>query len=102
MPIATEYGWLMLYHAYNQDHTYRLGVCMLNSDDPSIVIHRPKEHIFEPREIWELRGDVPNVVFSCANLVVDGSVYVYYGAADHVIGLATIGFADLLDYARFG
>ena len=102
VPIATEYGWLMLYHAYNQNHTYRLGVCLLDSDDPSIVIHRPKEHIFEPREIWELRGDVPNVVFSCANLVVDGIVYVYYGGADHVVGLATIGFADLLDYARFG
>ncbi|HAL17574.1 MAG TPA: glycosidase [Anaerolineaceae bacterium] len=102
VPIETEYGWLIVYHAYDPSHTYRLGTCLLDLDDPAIVIHRPKDFIFEPREIWELRGDVPNVVFSCANLVVGDTVYVYYGGADHVIGLATIGFAELLDYARFG
>jgi predicted GH43/DUF377 family glycosyl hydrolase len=49
--------------------------------------------------LWELRGDVPNVVFSCANPVVDGTVYVYYGGGDHVIGLATCGLDELLDFA---
>jgi len=102
VPIETESGWLMLYHAYDPSHTYRLGICLLDLDDPSRVIHRPKGFILEPQEIWELRGDVPNVVFSCANLVVGDEVYVYYGAADHVIALATIGLSDLVDYARFG
>jgi len=102
VPIETEHGWLMLYHAYNDDHVYRLGVCLLALDNPARVIARPKDFIFEPRELWELRGDVPNVVFSCANPVVDGNVYVYYGGADHVIGLATCTFDDLLDFARHG
>ena len=102
VPIETEHGWLMLYHAYNDDHVYRLGVCLLALDNPARVIARPKDFIFEPRELWELRGDVPNVVFSCANPVVDGTVYVYYGGADHVIGLATCTFDDLLDFARHG
>ena len=102
VPIETEYGWLTPYHAYDQSYTYRLGVCLLDLENPSIVIHRPKDFIFEPREIWELRGDVPNVIFSCANLVVGDAVYVYYGGADHVIGLATARFADLLEYARLG
>lgn len=102
VPIETEHGWLMLYHAYNDDHIYRLGVCLLDLDDPSRVIHRPNDFIFEPQELWEMRGDVPNVVFSCANPVVDGTVYVYYGGADHVIGLATCALNDLLDFARHG
>ena len=102
VPIETEYGWLMLYHAYDLSHTYRLGVCLLDLEDPSKVIHRPKDFIFEPQELWELRGDVPNVVFSCANPVVNGTVYVYYGGGDHVIGLATAQLTDLLDYARLG
>jgi predicted GH43/DUF377 family glycosyl hydrolase len=102
VPIETDHGWLMIYHAYDSSHTYRLGACLLDLEDPSVVIHRPKDFIFEPREIWELRGDVPNVVFSCANVVVGDEVYVYYGGADHVIGLATVGLAELLDYARFG
>ena len=101
-PIETEHGWLMLYHAYDEQHVYRLGVCLLDLDDPGRVIHRPKDFIFEPQELWELRGDVPNVVFSCANPVVNGVVHVYYGAADHVIGLATCRLNDLLDTARFG
>lgn len=99
-PIETEHGWLMLYHAYNNDHEYRLGVCLLDRDDPSCVLSRPREPIFEPQELWELRGDVPNVVFSCANPVVGGTVYVFYGAADHVIGLATCPLDDLLTYAH--
>jgi predicted GH43/DUF377 family glycosyl hydrolase len=73
----------------------------LDLDDPSRVIHRPKGRIFWPEALWELRGDVPNVVFSNANPVVDGTVYVYYGGADHVIGLATCSLADLLDFARY-
>lgn len=102
VPIETEHGWLMLYHAYDSSHTYRLGACLLDLDNPAVVVHRPREFIFEPRELWELRGDVPNVVFSCANPVVDDKVYVYYGAADHAIGLATIGLPELLDFARRG
>jgi predicted GH43/DUF377 family glycosyl hydrolase len=66
------------------------------------VINRPKDFIFEPQELWELRGDVPNVVFSCANPIVDGKIYVYYGGADHVIGLATCSLSNLLDFAMNG
>ena len=101
-PIETEYGWLVLNHGYDADHVYRFGVLMLDRDDPTHVIHRPAEPIFEPRELWELRGDVPNVVFSNANPVVDGTVFVYYGGGDHVIGLATCALADLVDYALGG
>ncbi|MFQ5592637.1 MAG: glycosidase [Anaerolineae bacterium] len=99
VPIETEHGWLVLNHAYDQDHVYRLGVVLLGLDDPSRVMRRPREPIFWPEELWELRGDVPNVVFSCANPVVDGTVYVFYGGGDHVIGLATCRLDDLIEFA---
>lgn len=102
VPIKTEHGWLCLYHAYDRGHVYRFGVVLLDLDEPSRVLHRPQEPIFWPEEIWELRGDVPNVVFSCGNVVVGDKVYVYYGGADHVIGLATASLAELVDYARHG
>jgi len=101
VPIPTEHGWLLLYHGYDQEHIYRLGVCLLDRDDPSQVLNRPQGYIFEPEEMWELRGDVPHVVFSCANPLVGKDVYVYYGAADHVIGLATCSLDELLDFARY-
>ncbi len=99
VPIETEHGWLTLYHGTDQDNAYRFGVCLLDLDDPSRVLNRPRATIFWPEELWELRGDVPNVVFSCANPVVDGGVYVYYGGGDHVIGLATCRLDELLDLA---
>jgi predicted GH43/DUF377 family glycosyl hydrolase len=77
-------------------------VVLLDLDDPSQVIHRPRDPIFWPEELWELRGDVPNVIFSGANPVLDGTVYVYYGGGDHVIGLATCRLDELLDFARSG
>jgi len=99
VPIKTEHGWLCSYHAYDRAHVYRLGVCLLDLKDPTKIISRPRSSIFYPREIWELRGDVPNVVFTGANVVVNNDVYVYYGAADHVVGLATACLDDLLEFA---
>ncbi len=101
-PIETDHGWLMLYHGYEHQNIYRFGVCLLDREDPARVLNRPREPIFEPEELWELEGHVPNVVFSSANPVVNDIVHVYYGAADHVIALATCRLDELIDYARFG
>jgi beta-1,2-mannobiose phosphorylase / 1,2-beta-oligomannan phosphorylase len=97
-PIETEHGWLCINHAYDQQRIYRMGAVLLDLDDPSKVICRPKQPIFWPEQLWELRGDVPNVVFSCANPVVNGEVYMFYGGGDHVIGLATCRLEDLVSY----
>jgi len=102
VPIETEHGWLLLYHAYDDEKTYRFGVCLLDLEDPTRVIARPKPFIMQPEETWELRGDVPCVVFSAANLVVDGTVHVYYGGADRLIGLATCRLDELVEFARRG
>ena len=99
VPIETEQGWLLLNHGYNEDHVYKFGVVLLDLHDPTQVLARPKTAVFWPEELWELRGDVPNVVFSCANPVVESVVYVYYGGSDHAIGLATCTLDDLLSFA---
>lgn len=102
VPIESEKGWLLFYHGTDKDHVYRIGVALLDRDDPTKVIHRPKEPILEPEEVWEVRGDVPNVVFSNANIRVKDTVYVYYGGGDHVIGLATCQFKEIVQFALRG
>jgi predicted GH43/DUF377 family glycosyl hydrolase len=99
-PIETEYGWLVLYHAYDFNHVYRLSACLLDLDDPTKVIARPQGFLLEPEEVWELKGEVNMVVFSGANPVVEGVVYVYYGGGDRVIGLATCGLEELVEWVR--
>ena len=39
---------------------------------------------------WEINGYEANVVFSCGQAVIDGKIYVYYGGADTVIGVAQL------------
>jgi len=100
VPIETEHGWLVLYHAYDYDHVYRLGACLLDLNDPRRVIARASHFLLQPEETWEIKGDVPHAVFSAANPVVNGQVYVYYGGADRVVGLATCELDALLDWVR--
>lgn len=99
VPIETERGWLVVYHAYDFEHIYRFGVCLLDLEDPTRVISRPTGFLLEPQEVWEIKGDVPWAIFSAANPVVDDTVYVYYGCADRVISLATCSLAELLEFA---
>lgn len=88
----------MLYHGYNEQHVYCMGAALLDLEDPRKVLKRPEASILEPQETWEIKGDVPNVVFGCANPVKDGVVHLYYGGADRVIGVATASLDELLDW----
>jgi beta-1,4-mannooligosaccharide/beta-1,4-mannosyl-N-acetylglucosamine phosphorylase len=101
VPIKTEKGWLEIYHGVFQNCSgfiYRLGVCLLDIDDPSKVISRGDDAILWPEHDYERRGNVSNVVFT-SNAIVenDGTVKIYYGAADTCIGLAEAKLDDLID-----
>jgi len=87
-PIRTEAGWLEVYHGVDGGHCYRLGLVLLDLDDPSKVVKRHPEPILEPETDWELFGDVPNVVFACGAILFGTELWVYYGGADTVIGVA--------------
>ena len=95
-PFKTDIGWILIYHGVSNSFEYRLGIALLGLDDPGKVIARQVQPILEPELDWEINGHVPNVVFSCGQVVVDGILYVYYGAADTVIGAAKINLADII------
>jgi predicted GH43/DUF377 family glycosyl hydrolase len=96
-PIKTSKGWLLFYHGTDENHIYRLGILLLDLNDPTKVIYRSPEPILEPVEVYERVGLTPNVVFTCGAVEKDGKYFVYYGAADKVIGVATIGKEELLE-----
>ena len=76
---------------------YKVGAMLLDDADPTKILARTDEPIFEPEMPYETEGEVPNVVFPCGALVIKDTLYVYYGGADKVIGVATMKFQDLLD-----
>ena len=103
MPIPTPEGWLLIYHGVKEVAThpiYRLGLALLRRSEPRHVIARCDEWVFGPEAPYELEGDAPNVVFTCGALVRDGVVWMYYGAADTRVCLATAELSDLLDAVR--
>jgi beta-1,2-mannobiose phosphorylase / 1,2-beta-oligomannan phosphorylase len=98
-PIKTPQGWFVTYHAVDVKGVYRVGVMMLDLDDPGKVIARTPEPIMEPEEDFEWNGLYPHgVVFPTANVVVDDVIYVYYGCADQTIGVATAHFPSLVEF----
>ncbi len=102
-PLETSDGWLILYHGVRNTAAgaiYRLGLALIDLEDPSKVLKRSTEWIFGPEEPYEKFGDVDNVVFSCGWILdeVTGIVRMYYGGADSCIGLATANVEDLLQY----
>lgn len=94
-PIKTSKGWFLIYHGVSENKRYCLGGALLDLEDPTQVIARQAEPILEPELEWEIQGHVPNVVFSCGQARIDDDIYVYYGAADTVIGVAAIGMSDI-------
>ncbi len=97
-PIKTKYGWLLLYHGVSRSHnTYRVGAALLDLKDPSTVLARSTDPLFEPIEDYEKNGIVNNVVFPCGAVVEKGIVYIYYGGADTVTGVATMELDVILE-----
>jgi beta-1,4-mannooligosaccharide/beta-1,4-mannosyl-N-acetylglucosamine phosphorylase len=115
-PVKTQQGWLHVYHGvashFSSANVYQAGVVLLDLHDPAKVIGRCRFNILEPREPYELLGQVPNVVFPTGMIVEqydaegfglpDSPVKIYYGAADAVIGLATTTVQELLAATREG
>ena len=99
-PVKTDHGWLLIYHGVDEDHVYRLGVALLDMNDPTVVLKRQEAPILEPEEEWERHGDVPNVVFSCGQVMRDDVLYVYYGGSDTVIGVATADKEQVLVFLK--
>jgi predicted GH43/DUF377 family glycosyl hydrolase len=102
-PIETDDGWLLIFHGVKEiagAPTYRLGLALLDKDDPRRVLARASEWVFAPEAEYELHGLLGNVVFTCGAIRRGDEVWMYYGAADTVVGLAIAKLDDLLEFVH--
>jgi predicted GH43/DUF377 family glycosyl hydrolase len=102
-PIRTAEGWLLIYHGVKDmagRPVYRLGLALLDLDTPRKVIARAARWVFAPEADFEQRGLLPNVVYTCGALLRGDDVWMYYGASDTVIGLATAKLKALLTFVH--
>lgn len=108
-PIATQDGWLAVIHGVeetNQGRVYRAGAMFLDRANPLRLIGKLHEPLFGPTEPWEVgsvknfEGEVANVVFPTGTALFGDTLYIYYGAADHRIAVASVGMKGLLETLR--
>jgi predicted GH43/DUF377 family glycosyl hydrolase len=104
-PIELDYAWLEIYHGVKNTSfgpIYRMGAVLLDIENPAQVIARSAVPILSPREMYERVGDVGNVVFACGAIPEeDGTLKLYYGAADTYICVGTARITDIVDACLF-
>jgi predicted GH43/DUF377 family glycosyl hydrolase len=87
-PIMTKRGILLIYNGADDKVAYRTGWALFDRKDPTRVIARSDQALFEPEKEWERVGQVPNVCF-VEGAVRHGDVLrIYYGGADKYVGVA--------------
>jgi len=102
-PIETKDGWLLIYHGVWRScngYLYYAGGALLDLDKPWKVIHRTKDYLLAPTEIYERVGDVPNVVFPSSAVVEGDKLRLYYGCADTCISVAEAKVSDIVDFVK--
>lgn len=102
-PIKTDRGWLIIFHGVQfltDCELYHTGVMLTQLENPWKVIRVCDEPILSPELSYELSGHAVNVVFASSHIVEDdGSIKLYYGAADRYQCVADTSVELLLDAA---
>jgi predicted GH43/DUF377 family glycosyl hydrolase len=102
-PVKTQHGWLLFYHGVRGTTAgaiYRLGLALLDLNEPWKVLRRGDEWLLGPRAIYERVGDVGGVVFPTGVTVSreTDQLNLYYGAADCTVAVATAKLSNCIDY----
>ena len=98
-PIETKEGWLLIYHGVHdtvKGYVYAACVALLDLSNPQKEIARLPYPLFFPEKIWELKGEVNNVCFPTGAIVENDTIFIYYGAADERIAVASVNLQELL------
>ena len=98
-PIETEKGWLVIYHGVHDTTAgYKYVACaaLLDLENPVREIARLPQPLFSPEFDYETRGEVNNVCFPTGTALFGDELYIYYGAADKQIAVASVSLTELL------
>ncbi len=95
-PVETEKGWLLVTHGVGAMREYCLGITLLDKEHPEKVIGRLKDPILIPDD-EEREGYVPNVVYSCGQLIHNGKLIIPYGMSDSASTFASLQIDEVLD-----
>jgi len=99
-PIETKDGWLVIYHHVietkdKDSFFYSVRAALFDIGDPTRLIGRLPYDILAPEMPYE-KEKTSSIVFPTGGFVVDDTLFVYYGASDRYVCLATGSLSALL------
>ena len=98
-PIETDKGWLLIYHGVDKvKQEYRVGILLLDKNNPSKILARTKKPVLEPDKEYEKTGFYNGCVFPTGAVLKDDTVYLYYGCADKFISVATAKLDEIYSF----
>ena len=102
-PIELPEGWLLLYHGVRRttaSEIYRIGMALLDLEEPWRVLRRAEEWVLGPKERYERVGDVNDVIFVAGAVIMEetNELYAYYGAADDKVAVAMADMDRIREY----
>ncbi len=103
IPIKTDDGWLIIYHGVINTcngFRYSMGAAISDLDQPEKLLYRSRPYLLAPTELYEMTGDVQNVVFPCAALVEGDKIAIYYGAADTSVCLCYGYISEIIQFVK--
>ena len=99
VPIETPEGWLIIYHGVEKKkygNIYHAAAALVDLENPAHVIGRLSEPFFSPNHEYEQVGYVNNVVFPTGTAQEGDTLYMYYGASDSKIAVASCSLEALV------
>jgi predicted GH43/DUF377 family glycosyl hydrolase len=90
-PVLTDRGIVVLYNGRSADtHSYSVGEALFAADEPSKLLARTDDPVFQPELTWERAGQ-----YAAGTTFAEGLVFfrdrwlLYYGCADSFVGVAS-------------
>ncbi|MGO1242900.1 MAG: glycoside hydrolase family 130 protein [Sphingobacterium sp.] len=94
-PLETPKGWLVITHSVGPMREYSIGALLLDLEDPRKVIGKLKKPLLFASE-EERNGYVPNVLYSCGQIIHNNHLILPYAYSDQESTYATVCLDELL------
>jgi predicted GH43/DUF377 family glycosyl hydrolase len=99
-PIETKDGWLVIYHHVvftdtKDSFSYSVRAALFDLNEPTKLIGKIPHHILGPDMPYE-QEKPSRIVFPTGGFVKDDTLFIYYGASDRYVCLATGSLSSLL------
>lgn len=97
-PLKTKAGWLLFYHAMdnNDPGKYKVGALLLDLNDPRKILYRARKPVLSPEKDYDYNGFKGGVVYICGAVIKNEKLFVYYGAADSYVSVAHANLDEFL------